>query len=109
MNSPSRSVASLALLFIASTFLSAGGAIMGPLGKQSTADQSGQVATFQWPDSRVWNRMLVNVNQYIETYLANHPDWFTHDRVVLDFRIVNVTDYRQAESQYKATRTLLER
>jgi hypothetical protein len=62
---------------------------------------------FQWPDSSKYWRVLVNVNQYIE---SRPREWFSQDRLVTDLTVVNVTPGGQgsAAEQYKRVRGLLE-
>lgn len=62
---------------------------------------------FQWPDSTLHGRALVNVNNYIAT---RPRAWFSHDTFVTDFQVLNVTPgtHAQAGEQYQKVRSLLE-
>lgn len=65
---------------------------------------------FEWPDaSRYW-RMLLNVGQQVETYLKNHPQYFSQDKVVTDLAIHPVPPggEEQAAKDYKRIRKELE-
>jgi hypothetical protein len=66
--------------------------------------------TFQWPDSSHYWRVLINVNQYIDSYLKNHPQYFVHDKLVTDFNVRDVpaNGREQAAKQYKSVRKKLE-
>jgi hypothetical protein len=63
---------------------------------------------FDWPDSTNCWRALVNVNQYIESYVKRHPQWFSRDRLVTDFAVHHVVDERSAAQEYTRVRKLLE-
>lgn len=65
---------------------------------------------FQWPDSSRYWRALVNVNQYIALYIKNHPQWFSQDRLVTDFSVIDVPANGEegAAKQYKTVRKLME-
>jgi hypothetical protein len=78
------------------------------LGTIAAALPAGNVA-FEWPDSSHYWRVLMNVNQYIEYYLKNHPPYFSHDKLVTDFAIVKIPvgGREQAAKQYKAIRKVL--
>lgn len=71
----------------------------------ASAHRSGE---FQWPDSSRWWRVLVNVNQYIKTYLKAHPQWFSQDKLVTDFAVQDIPDKDAAAKEYKSVRKLLE-
>jgi hypothetical protein len=62
--------------------------------------------TFQWPDSSHYWRILVNVNQYIE---SRPKSWYAQDKVVTDLTIIDVlpTD-RDTKEHYEKVRKLLE-
>lgn len=66
--------------------------------------------SFEWPDSSRYWRALVNVNQYIETTIKNHPQWFSQDKLVTDFKILDVPPggEGQAAQEYKKLRHLLD-
>jgi len=62
---------------------------------------------FEWPDSSKHWRVLVNVNQYIE---SRPREWFSQDRLVTDLTVVNVTPGTEglAVERYKRVRNLLQ-
>jgi len=66
-----------------------------------------QSASFQWPDSSHYWRVLVNVNQYIE---SRPESWFVHDKIVTDLQVLDVTpaNYSHAVAQYQRVRALLD-
>lgn len=65
-----------------------------------------QHGAFQWPDSSHYWRILVNVNQYIE---SRPPSWFAQDKVVTDLDVINVSPTsREAAEHYAKIRKLLE-
>jgi hypothetical protein len=65
-----------------------------------------QHGPFQWPDSSHYWRVLVNVNQYIE---SRPPAWFAKDRVVTDLTVINVSpESHDAAEHYAKIRKLLE-
>jgi len=67
----------------------------------------GQGAPLQWPDSNKYWRALINVNDYIE---SRPPEWFTQDKLVTDFMILNVKpeNLAQVQSKYTQVRGLLQ-
>jgi hypothetical protein len=65
-----------------------------------------QHGAFQWPDSSHYWRILVNVNQYIE---SRPPAWFAQDKVVTDLNVINVSPAsHEAAEHYAKVRKLLE-
>jgi len=62
---------------------------------------------FPWPDSNAHWRVLVNVNEYIQ---SRPPTWFTNDKLITDLQIEKVTpqNYDQAVAQYDSIRQMLE-
>jgi hypothetical protein len=80
------------------------------IGLTSAVGSSARHVDFQWPDSSHYWRALVNVNQYIETYLRTHPQWFSQDRLATDFAVQDVPAGGQeaAAERYKKVRKMLE-
>jgi hypothetical protein len=72
------------------------------------AISSARNSAFQWPDSSRYWRALVNVNQYAASYIKNHPQWFSQDRLVTDFAVHGVRDQALGGEQYSTVRKLLE-
>jgi hypothetical protein len=72
------------------------------------AASSARNSAFEWPDSRTYWRALVNVNQYVASYIKSHPQWFSQDRLVTDFAVRDVRDQALAGEQYSTVRKLLE-
>jgi hypothetical protein len=66
--------------------------------------------TFQWPDSSHYWRVLINVNQYIDSYLKNHPQYFAKDKLVTDLSVIDIPagGREAAAKQYKSVRKKLE-
>ncbi len=65
-----------------------------------------QHGAFQWPDASHYWRILVNVNQYIE---SRPPAWFAQDKVVTDLDVINVSPMsHEAAEHYAKVRKLLE-
>jgi hypothetical protein len=66
-----------------------------------------QSALFEWPDSNKYWRVLINVNDYIQ---SRPPEWFTQVRLVTDFMILDVKpeNLSQAEARYTEVRGLLQ-
>jgi hypothetical protein len=62
---------------------------------------------FEWPDSSHYWRVLVNVNQYIE---SRPMEWFSQDKLITDFVIRDIKpgDSGRAVQRYKTIRNLLE-
>jgi hypothetical protein len=62
---------------------------------------------FPWPDSNAHWRVMVNVNDYIE---SRPPAWFGKDKLITDFMIANLTPqtYDQAMTRYNTIRATLE-
>lgn len=63
-------------------------------------------ATFQWPDSSRYSRVIVNAQQGIESY---PKEWFSRDTLVTDLTIANANKIGSdtAEKQYHALLELL--
>jgi hypothetical protein len=76
----------------------------------SLALLSARNAGFEWPDSHKYWRALVNINQYIAVYMRDHPQWFSQDKLVTDFYVINVPRdaQDQARNEYHRVRKLLE-
>ncbi len=64
-------------------------------------------SAFEWPDAQKNGIVLVNTNQYIPTYIRNHPDWFTDGEPVLDLSVAIRPDGDQAEWDRNQIRDLL--
>jgi len=75
-----------------------------------TALASGQSSSFQWPDSSKYWRVIVNANQFIESYVRNDPSYFVNDKLVTDLAIrdVKTGDEEAARQTYDRVRKLLE-
>jgi hypothetical protein len=75
-----------------------------------TLSSSAKSRAFEWPDSSRYWRVMINVNQYVQTYIKIHPQWFSQDRLVTDFKILSVPPggEDQAAKEYKSVRHLLE-
>jgi hypothetical protein len=65
---------------------------------------------FEWPDSSHYWRVLMDVGQQVEFYLKNHPDYFSHDKLITNFAIFDVPPggQDQAAREYKKIRKELE-
>lgn len=74
------------------------------------AASSADKVPFQWPNSRDYWRMLVNVNQYAERYVKENPRWFAQDKVVTDLEILDIPagGRGQAIKRFKGVRTFLQ-
>jgi len=77
--------------------------LLGLLAISLAADQR----LFPWPDSNQNWRVLVNVNDYIQ---SRPPEWFTHDKLITDLQMEKVTpqNYDQAVGRYVVIRQMLE-
>ena len=76
--------------------------------QEAEAAPSSASGRFRWPDQEKNGLILVNTNQYIATYLRNHPDWFTEGELILDFSVARGSGDVAAEGEYRAIRELLE-
>ncbi len=70
---------------------------------------SAKNVAFEWPDSSEYWRVLVNVNQHVDFYLKNHPDYFAHIKLVTDLAVLDVPagGQEQAAKQYKSLRKIM--
>jgi hypothetical protein len=84
--------------------------IVGLIALAGAVGSSAEHVVFQWPDSSHYCRALVNANQHIEFYIKKHPQWFSQDKLVTDFSIIDVPVGGQeaAAKQYNSLRKLLE-
>jgi len=66
-------------------------------------------ATFEWPDSSKYWRVLTNVNEAIEYHLKKNPYYFAQDKLVTDFQVGNVPpgDPQAGKKHYESIRKLL--
>lgn len=71
------------------------------------ASHSNKSTSFQWPDSSHYWRILVNVNQYIE---SRPKAWYIQDKVITDLDLINVPPGGQpaAEQQFNKIKKQLE-
>ena len=65
---------------------------------------------FEWPDSTRYWRVIVDANDAIETYLNKHPQYFSNDKLVLDFQVFNVPvgGEEEAKHRYEHVRKMMQ-
>jgi hypothetical protein len=71
------------------------------------APAASRESSFQWPDTTSYARVLVNVNEYIE---SRPPAWFRQDKLITDFAVSdsNPQDHAAAVQRYQKIRRMLE-
>jgi hypothetical protein len=79
--------------------------ILALLASTGTA-QTSPTATFQWPDSSRYSRVIVNAQEGMEGY---PKEWFSQDTLVTDLTIADTRNKspEAAMQQYQALRELL--
>jgi fibronectin type 3 domain-containing protein len=67
-----------------------------------------QAIPFRWPDSNVYDRAIVDANQYIVTYIVEAPSWFANVGLATNF-VVNLTNgTTAAEAHYNQVVSTIE-
>ena len=81
--------------------------LVGLAAMLGSAAFSSSEAKFQWPDASLYNRVIVNATQGIET---RPKEWLSKDKLVLDYSITNVEAIGadEAAREYESTLRRLE-
>ena len=69
--------------------------------------------SWSWPQSNIYDGAFVNVQQYVATYITNHPTWFSHVDITSDLsmQLTNgstTISTTTAESLYLQVKSALE-